>query len=214
MSTSRKHTTGSMGNFIVLSCRWSKITAVRCGCWTPTRVCAVTTSLHRLYEFDRQVTAESTRVSLLVAEGSTDCILQTIWCCLHPLNRVFKMYLDGFSFPCGKLSHPAGIKSEYNLSRNTSQCALTIHCSRLIHSSTLGWYSRVAEGKTRLKHGLAKQTVSLCGDKTGAFRLSILRRDRDVTLREKVRNCDIRKVLNVEPLLRIVSTFNYDVSAM
>ena len=97
LSTSRKHTTrfhvrsfgeccgstvltaacyGRQGTVFLLRrlcpCWRSKVATIHRWCWTPTRVCAVTTPLRSLYTLDTQL---STSISLL------DAARPTVWHC-------------------------------------------------------------------------------------------------------------------------------------
>ena len=73
------------------------------------------------------VTAEWTRVPLLEAAGPTVCSLQTIWCCLNPLNRVFNMHLIVFVLRAIKWDWKLDLKGQgYYLSRNPNQCVLNV----------------------------------------------------------------------------------------
>jgi len=49
-----------------------------------------------MYKSNSAFTQPGRRGSLLEAVWSTVCFVQTIWYCLHPLNRVFSLHLIGF----------------------------------------------------------------------------------------------------------------------
>jgi len=76
---------------------------VRCEFWTPTRMCVVTTSLHIPCELNTQTQpSQQECLALLKTAESKVLFLQTIWCCLHLLIRVFNMQLLGFQLRATK----------------------------------------------------------------------------------------------------------------
>jgi len=102
----------------------SEIRTVYFSCWTPTRVCVATT-LFIVYVKWMDITAESRRVSQSETARSTVCFVKAIWCCFHPLNRVFNMHLIGLLLCVTELEWKS------TLSRNPSQCKLHVNRNTL-----------------------------------------------------------------------------------
>ena len=68
--------------------------------------------------------------------------LGTIWCCLHPLTRVFKMHLVGLQMRATKvgIKVTTGRNEVLCLSRKPVQCKwAALYCSRWRSSSTVPW---------------------------------------------------------------------------